>query len=899
MDIRLPAKRLCQLGVVALLAGMLGVGALAVTPVGAGTAPSPARVVGAPGNASLAVGGFHSCALAAAGTVMCWGLDREGQLGVAPGGLPTCSNNPCSTTPVQVLTKVGGPPLTGVAAIAAGSEDTCALLAVGTVYCWGDSRYGALGNGTFGGVSPPKCEAGADPCSSTPVEVLTSVDGLPLTGVTAIAMSGTGIGDHVCALLAAGSVDCWGSNDYGELGDGTDSGTLCSTSAKVYCEPTPVPVLTSVNPRNLLMGVTALSASFHHTCALLSLGTAYCWGLNADGQLGDGTTHTRSIATQVVSKAAGGSGLIGVSAISAGGNGNGEHTCALLAAGTIDCWGYDLYKQLGDANRPSGNKLVPTPVVLTSASNSPQLSDVTAIAAGGWHTCASLADGTMKCWGLNDSDQLGDGNPSSSATPQTVLDSTGAPLSGVTAAGAGFQYSCATLGEGAIVCWGKNANGQLGDNDPTLGFKNKATPVSDISVPNAVTAITAGSAHTCDLLAAGSVECWGQNIFGQLGINNNAGANVVSPMQVKTADGSALTGVIAIAAGADHTCALLTAGTVDCWGLNTDGQLGVPIGPPACAPTPISALSAPCSAAAVPVVGLSDVSAITAGANHTCALSAVGGVVDCWGDDSFGQLGIGVIGAATSTPMPVNGLSDVSEISANGNHTCALLSIGFVGGIHPLGGTVDCWGDNTSGQLGDGLVGAPQPTPTQVNPLGGVSAIAAGQNHTCALIGTGTPAGTVECWGANTSGQLGDGIVNNHPQPTPIQVKGNLNGVTAITAGANHTCALVASGQPLPFAANGGIVRCWGDNTDDQLGNANATHQPVPATVRASNSVLSGVIAIAAGDNHSCALQAAGRTTTAAQNGGVIDCWGLGNLGQLGNGAFNGPTATPVPVIGH
>ena len=305
----------------------------------------------------------------------------------------------------------------------------------------------------------------------------------------------------------------------------------------------------------------------------------------------------------------------------------------------------------------------------------------------------------------------------------------------------GRNHTCALLSTGAAICWGSNLNGQLGDGTTA----NRLTPTEVIGLSSDVTAISGGREHTCALLATGAVTCWGWNEYGQLG--DGTTANRLTPIAVTGLDSD----VTAITGGTRHTCALLATGAVTCWGDNTDGQLGDGTTANRLTPTAVTGLD-------------SDVTAITAGHNHTCALLATD-AVHCWGYNGYGQLGDGTT-ANRLTPTAVTGLdSGVTAISASRFHTCALLATG----------ALTCWGWNGYGQLGDGTT-ANRLTPTAVTGLSSdVTAITAETFHTCALLAT----GAVRCWGYNGYGQLGDNSTAN--RATPTAVTGLDSGVGATT----------------------------------------------------------------------------------------------------------------------
>jgi alpha-tubulin suppressor-like RCC1 family protein len=351
-------------------------------------------------------------------------------------------------------------------------------------------------------------------------------------------------------------------------------------------------------------GRTSLGAA--HTCALLADGTAKCWGNNYDGQLGDGTFIDKNTPVTV-------SGLTNAVAIAGGA----AHTCALLSDGTAKCWGNNYYGQLGDGTFIDKN----TPVTVSGLTNA------VAIAASFYHTCALLSDGTAKCWGRNDYGQLGDGTNTNKNTPVTV-----SGLTNAVAIAAGGYHTCALLADGTAKCWGYNGNGQLGDGT----FIDKNTPVTVSGLTNAV-AIAGGAAHTCALLSDGTAKCWGNNAEGQLG-DGGTFIEKTTPVTV-----SGLTNAVAIAAGSSHTCALLSDGTVKCWGRNDYGQLGD--GTFIDKNTPVT------------VSGLTNAVAIAASDVHTCALLS-DGTAKCWGNNYDGQLGDG-----TFTPTAPYGKSTPVTVS--------------------------------------------------------------------------------------------------------------------------------------------------------------------------------------------------------------------------------------------
>ena len=630
--------------------------------LGDGTATnrsSPVDVSGlSSGVVAISAGGQHTCALTSTGGSKCWGANFSGQLG---DGTTTDRSTPVD---VSGLTS-------GVVAISAGGPYTCALTSTGGVKCWGDNGRGQLGDGTTTN-------------SSTPVDVV----GLSF-GVSAIS---AGDEKHTCAVTTSGGATCWGFNGSGQLGNGT-----------LADSPVPVDVVSDLGS-----GVAEIDAGGFHTCGVTSSGGAKCWGAGTSGQLGNGFPGTDS------STPVGVAGLsTGVGALSAGES----HSCALTTDGGIECWGYNGFGQLGDGT--TTNAFSPIGVVGLSSSS------ILSISAGGSHTCAVTSTGSVKCWGLNTSGQLGDGTTKTSATPTQVSNLP----PGILAVAAGGQHTCAITTSGGVSCWGLNRSGQLGNGTT----KNSSVPVQVTGLASGVVEIAAGGAHTCAVAAGGGVLCWGRNRSGQLG--NGTTKNSSVPVQVSGLS----SGVVEIAAGGAHTCAITVEGGVLCWGAGSFGQLGNGQVKGSSTPASVSGLD-------------SGVAAVSTGGLHSCALTAEGGVL-CWGLNTSGQLGNGTT-KNSSVPVGVSGLGPgMATIAAGGYHTCARSPTG----------TVLCWGLNSSGQLGNGTT---TKSPTPVGPETLFAAVAAGGAHTCAR----TANGGVQCWGNNKSGQLGNGTTTN--SSVPIDVTG-------------------------------------------------------------------------------------------------------------------------------
>ena len=711
--------------------------------------------------------------------------------------------------------------------------------------------------------------------------------------------------EHSCAVRNGGTVWCWGDNSSGQLGNGTSGD--CG-------EPAPVQVTGLTN----IAGVTALRL---HTCAWKLDGTAWCWGSNGFGGLGDGTKKSTTEPVQV-------QGLANPAALAAGSG----FSCALEDSGSVWCWGRNDHGQLGNGSQTDES----APVQAAG------LVDIVHVTAGSSHTCALKSDDSVWCWGKNSASQLGNGSQADELTPVQVVD-----LANVVGLAAGWSHTCAVKGDGTLWCWGANDGGQVGDGTTD----NRNTPVQVVGVENIV-AVQAGYGYTCALTGTGSLWCWGRNDEGQLGVGSIS-EPILSPAGVADAGG-----VTVAAAGGSHTCVLRQDGTVWCFGANKWGELGNGLG---------GIKNYKAEPVQVPLV--SDVAGIAAASNHTCAWQS-GGPAWCWGglnttpyypQSSNDKLGCGDCYGGQTVPMEVVGLTSVASVAVGESHSCAVADdssawcwgnasfgklgtgsdenefspaqvVGLGGSLAAVAaatrhtcalkeeGTVWCWGNNGFGELGQGDF-APYPAPVQVVGLEDAVALSARHTHTCGLKAD----GTAWCWGSNCYGQMGNGEDGCNVAPNPIQFA-DFAGVTAVAAGSSFTCVSKADGT----------AWCSGVNDGGQLGDGTNENSTTPVPVVG----LAGVSTVAAGSDQVCALMTDGsvscwgtgyypgyavgpscwpledqsmpmlvddlvditslsagsRYTCAVKADGTLWCWGASSSGQLGDGALWTPF--PVQVVG-
>ncbi|MEK3698235.1 hypothetical protein NYE33_14835 [Paenibacillus sp. FSL R10-2199] len=694
-----------------------------------------------------------------------------------------------------------------------------------------------------------------------------------------------------------GTLSAWGSNVYGQLGDGTK-----------YTKTTAIDV-------PLINGIASISSGEEHTIAVKSDGSVVAWGNNNNGQLGDGTIIQHSVPVAVsilngiIEVTAGStqsfalkgdgtvwgwgqgygttpvaiSGLSGIAAIAAGGTksmalksdgtvwtwsngvtpsqvagvsgiiaiamGAGQYL-TLKGNGTVWSWGSNSYGEVGDG----------TTVQRTTPAAINGLSGITAIAAGNMHSLALKNDGSVWTWGYNGYGQLGDGSTSTKSTPVQV-----SGLSGVKDIAGGYSHSVAMKSDGSVWAWGNNASGQLGDGS----IVQRLTPVEVVgnTAPQVTVTTPSGtqSSPTAMTITKPTIG-WTQT---------DAAVTTFTGYQVQVLDES---GAVVLDSGVQATSTLLTSNT---WTATT----ALPAGQKLQVRVKVTDGAAWSEWSAMKWMTISTVlpnKLVAAGSGHSTSIDSAG-LIRIWGNNGNGQLGDGsAVTVTRTTSVNVPGVSGAVSVVNSDSHTVVLKS----------DGSVAAWGYNYYGQLGDGT-NVQRATPVAVSGLtSGIIAVAAGSNQSLALKSDGTVWGWGQIYGTtpvSISGLSGivaiassnmrgmalksDGTVWTWSNGvTPSQVAG-VSGITAIAMG---------NGQYLTLKGDG-TVWSWGSNSYGEVGDGTTVQRTIPAAI----SGLNGITAIAAGNTHSLAVKSDGSVWT----------WGYNGYGQLGDGSTT-TRVTPVQVSG-
>ncbi len=877
---------------------------------------------------SVSIGSQSACAVFEDATARCWGWAAVAGIGanevVGDDELPT-------SVPALAL-----PSAWRVVQIATGSNGSCARLAGGTVTCWGSNNNGESGTSTSGNVGMS--------------EVVEHDLGAPAVDIE----RGSGFS---CALLNTGAVRCWGNNTYGKLGIG-------STTHRGRTEPLAnIPAVALAGP------AIDISLGTDHACALLdSDGGVQCWGRASSYRLGYG--HTDVVGDDEtldqVAPVLVGESLVQVAA-------GGSHSCVRDASGTVRCWGVTSQLATG-ATSTVQHASQSLPAVLGGSA--------VALGVGSTHNCVRLTTGELVCWGIGQRGELGGGSPApigdvDTLPPAAVLDICGPAAScpegacdagwcegprcdngvidgteqdvdcgGPTCGGCGVGSTCREAADcvsgvcGAGVCSTTSctdgfqggdetdvdcggscsgcAHGRTcgGDNDCAAGVCSAGLCVagscldgvengteSDVDCGGSECRpcesgftcgddadcvggcsngfcrtrgrLAAGDFHVCAVRSGGGLRCWGRNTFGELGYGH---VDTIGDTEPPSAAGDvSLEGsVMQVVAGRYFTCALIVTGEVQCWGLNTYGQLGLghtdTIGD--------DELADAGGVLALPGQAVH----LAAGREHACALLTTGAVA-CWGRGLSYQLGvtpaahIGDDEPPALVPLPASA-GRVVDVAAGADHTC----------IRTVDGELYCWGGGTSGKLGNlgnsAVQSADLATAVDLGPSPPVG-MSLGQYQTC----TTHRDGSVNCFGSNDRGALGRGHRyhvgrdNTPAEAGPLVVHGRATAVSTGRFAVHTTCVVV---EP-------GAVRCWGQQHGGLFGNGEQGTIGDDEVAGASRLVLTPqpVTEVATGGAVTCAMAA----------DGSVYCWGDGRHGVLGSQTSDvvgdevgEPAFGPVPV---
>jgi len=766
---------------------------------------------------AISTGAYHTCAVINDPLLKCWGDNSEGQLGDG--------TNIDRTTPV-IISLVSNP-----VAISSGNLHTCSILSDASLYCWGDNSEGQLGDGT-----------NAD--SNSPVSISSSINSISLGNM------------HSCALDNSDALNCWGDNSEGQLGIGS---TTDQTS------PTQVAFL------GILFPITIASGD-NYTCSSLNNDLLSCWGgessssislsssptslsidrwsyinaaerdLDDDSQLnifdthimgdsdGDGVTSGQDIDDNnpaiAVSCSIGEYGryscqqatvgfyvnvpgsIIKIPAspgyyVSSDGatsqqpceKGTFQPLSGMNKCGDAEPGYYvDLTAQSsqtacsGGTYNPDTGSQSPSACIGSDAGyNVPIINSQN---SGNTHSCAILDDGSVRCWGNNQHGQLGDGTRTNRLSPTLVSTPLGKSAVSIST---GAEHTCAIFDDSTLRCWGSNSNGQLGDGT----LIERITPTIVNLGDNYATGVSLGQTHSCAVLDDNSVKCWGSNSNGQLG--DGTTVDSMGPKSVALQEDQ---NVLSISSGSYHTCAILNNLSVSCWGDNWHGQLGD--GTNARSLEPVGVL----------FDSSYEARSLESGSFHTCTI-LINNSIYCWGFNSAGQLGNSDVDSS-NIPLQM-GLSDSqtpSDIGSGFHHTCSLLD----------SGQVVCWGDNSRGQLGDSL-GVSRSTAEPVNiPVGRFAiSLSVGQSHSCAILDD----ATLHCWGMNSNGQLGNGILTDSNSPDLINLNHGSGSQTACEPGTYQpdsgktSCILASRGYSAPNPASLEQISCTVGYYSNVLGQAN------------------------------------------------------------------------------
>ena len=565
-----------------------------------------------------------------------------------------------------------------------------------------------------------------------------------------------------------------------------------------------------------------------HACAVLRSGEVRCWGENTDGQLGNGG----SASTLVPVAVAGISDAVQV-------EGGSAFSCARRRGGEVSCWGEGSRGNLGSGAREDS----PSPVQVA------MLDDAIDISLGSNFACAARESGEAVCWGAGSSGQLGrgEGGDRDSERPVPALG-----LEGVTRIAAGTSHVCAIAGE-QTFCWGNNRSKQLGQGEEAE--PPEALAPIEVAAAAGLRAISSGDAQTCGIKADGTGICWGSSTLGRAYVRD---APRHSPGAIDD-----LANLTSLMVQGNHGCALQEGTNLLCWGFNMHGEHAMDdvsnsakSAPRLCAED-IAAIEPAPSSVPTFAPGAATEEAIRGhlafGESHACGVLA-DGRVRCFGSNSRGQLGIGNTAAQPSDGgLAVVGISDAVQVAAALSRTC----------VRRRGGEVACFGDywNSAAEL---ELGASLPQP--IAGITDATDLIMGGDVSCVRHAD----GGYSCWGSNFSGQLGNGGTESDATPSRVSIGEELEGLAL----AGTTSCAIRAGKAL----------CWGSGSNGLLGDEELRRSLEPMEIPR----LSGVTQ----------LSGYGGTMCAIHRGGKVSCWGSNSRGLLGQEDRDGKSAIPVEIRG-
>ena len=791
------------------------------------------------------LGSVHSSAITSEGRIFTWGANFFGQLGngtFVDELSPTNVTSNFSLNTGEIITK-----------ISLGLSHSSAITSEGRVFTWGRNYEGQLGDGTV-----------MD--RNTPTQINFS-DLLEGETITEVALGNV----HSTAITSEGRVFTWGTNSNGQLGNGT-----------VVDELYPIEI-TSNFSLNTGETITEVDLGNNYSLAITSEGRIFAWGSNGVGQLGDGTTTDRYTPTEITDNFS----LNTEETITEFNLGE-SHSSAITSEGRIFTWGWNDYGRLGDGT--TTNRYTPTEITGNFILNDGET--ITDVSLGYGHSAAITSEGRVFTWGINAYGMLGDGTITKRYTPTEITNNFSLNTEEIiTGISLGRYHSAALTSEGRIFTFGRNYEGQLG-NGTTSGEEPNPIPTEiisiDIGAPLPVISLTGastvyveyndtyierGATFTDSYNVAGDAIVAGDrvdtSVLGSYTITYNATdsegniANEVTRTVIVRDTSNIILNIgetiIKVSLGESHSLALTSENRVFAWGDDDYWQLGFgstaglnqnPI------PTEITN-----NFSLNPGEKITEISL---GGNHSSALTSEGRIFT-WGLNSNGQLGDGTT-TSRYTPKEIS-----SNFDLNAGETIIKVSLGWLYSTAITSeGRVFTWGDNSSGQLGNGtfeneLSPIDVTTNFSLNTGEIISEVIIGYYHSLAI----TSEGRIFTWGSNIYAGIGDGTTIDRNLPIEITSNFSLNAsetITEVSLGGYHSIVITSEGR----------VFTWGYNANGQLGDGTTTNRNLPTEITSNFDLNTGetISEVSLGGFCSSAITFEGRVFT----------WGSNNNGVLGNG---------------